>query len=312
MNRAGPVVAVPEPISDNALARLAAQTRLLGPEACRDGHWKAIAEAVVLRNIRFSRADIESAPKLRVIAKHGVGLDTIDLEAAQEHGIPVLNTPNANAVSVAELTLAFILALARGVVRHDQALRTGRTLPYADRVGIELMGTPVGIVGFGAIGGEVGQRLHHGFGARVLAFDPYLPVQAWPDWVERIGNLGQLIRAVRFLSLHVPYTQETHNLIGAAELAELPRGSFVVNCARGGVVDEHALATALEFGHLAGAASDVFLVEPPADHPLYSCGHFIGTPHIGASTEQSLERVGREIVDRLFAELGVDERPLRH
>lgn len=310
MSDFGPVVAVPEPIAETALARLAVHTRLLGPEACRDGTWKAEAEAVILRNIRFSRADIEAAPKLRVIAKHGVGLDTIDLEAAREFGIPVLNTPKANAVSVAELTLAFMLALARSLSRHDQALRAGRPLRGGDRIGVELMASSVGIVGFGAIGQEVGRRLHHGFAARVLAYDPYLPDDAWPDWVERVGGLGQLIPAVRFLSLHVPYTQETHYLIGAAELARLPRGGFVVNCARGGVVDEHALAAALRSGHIAGAASDVFLVEPPPpDHPLLSCDHFMASPHIGASTEQSLERVGTEIVDRLLAEFGIKDKP---
>ncbi len=240
---------------------------------------------------------LRAAPRLRVIGRGGVGVDNIDLDAASRRGIVVLNAPEANTTSAAELAVALMFAAARGVARSDRLMRAGAW----DRafLGRELAGARLGIVGIGRIGSQVAQRAA-ALGMQVLAFDPYVTRER----VEALGarlftSLGAMLERVDVLSVHTPLTAETHGMIGAAELALLPRGAIVVNAARGGIVVEDALLAALESGHVAAAGLDVFALEPlPREHPLLARDDVVLTAHLGANTVEAQARVGAEILER--------------
>lgn len=290
-----PTILVTEPIAESAVALLrTAAEPVLGP-AIDAAAW-ARARGIVVRTNKISAADLARAPALEVVAKHGSGVDNIDLEAARARGIRVTNTPEANLNAVAELTLGLALGLARRILPNDRALRDGRPTTAAERQGIELTGRRLGIVGFGRIGRRVAELFQGAFGMAVTAFDPF--ASAPPPAVTLVPRLADLLPISDVLTVHTPLTVETRGLIGAAELAALPRGALVINAARGGVVDESALLQALASGHLGGAAADAFEVEPPpADHPLLALPTFIGTPHIGAMTDDAMARMGREAVE---------------
>ncbi len=290
-----PTVLVTEPIAESALALLGdAAEPVVGPAIDADA-W-ARARGIVVRTNRITAADMAKAPGLKVIGKHGSGVDNIDLDAARARGIRVTNTPEANLNAVAELTLGLAIALARRILPNDRSLRDGHPSSAADRQGIELTGRRLGIAGFGRIGRRVARLFQGAFGMTVTTFDPY--ARDVPETVTLVPRLADLLPVADVLTVHTPLTPETRGLIGAAELAALPRGALVINAARGGVVDEAALAAALAGGHLAGAAADAFEVEPPpASHPLLALPTFIGTPHIGAMTDDAMARMGREAVE---------------
>jgi D-3-phosphoglycerate dehydrogenase len=261
------------------------------------------ADAVVVRSgTRITRDSLKYAARLKVIGRAGVGVDNIDVEAATEMGVAVLNAPSGNTISAAELTLALLLALVRKVPAADRSMRAGEW----DRKsfnGVELYGKTLGLIGAGRIGGEVARRAR-AFGMRVIAYDPYLtPERASTLEIEQ-GTLEEVLRRADVISLHVPLTEATANLIGAQELGLLKKTAYIVNAARGGVINETDLQAALSNKQIAGAAFDVFEEEPlPADHPMRSLPNVVLTPHLGAATVEAQQNVAIEIAEAVRAAL---------
>jgi D-3-phosphoglycerate dehydrogenase len=257
----------------------------------------ADVDALVVRSAtRVSRPIIEAAGRLRIIGRAGVGVDTIDVAAATEHGIAVVNAPAGNTISAAELAFALLLSLARRIPAADHSMKAGEW-SRAKFNGVELCGKTLGLVGVGRIGGEVAARAR-AFGMRVVAYDPFLAEERARELGVAMLPLEQLLDESDALSLHVPLTETTVGMIGAAQLARLRPGALLVNAARGGVVDETALAEALRSGRLGGAALDVYADEPlPADHPLRAVEGLVLTPHLGASTREAQRNVAAEIAE---------------
>jgi len=230
------------------------------------------------------------ADRLKVIARYGVGVDQVDLAAAKAHGIVVTNTPGANSVSVAELTIGLMLALARHI---PEAVAATRGDAWPRLAGLSLRGKTVGLVGFGSIGREVAKRLA-AFECKLLAYDPY----ANPDAARSLGAelvaLPQLLAAADFVSLHLPVTPETRKLVDDVFLAQMKQGAYLANTARGELIDEDALVRNLASGHLRGAALDVLTQEPPPpDHPLLAMKQVLITPHSGAHADDAMNAMGR-------------------
>lgn len=248
---------------------------------------------------------IRAAPGLRVIGRGGVGVDNIDLEAASRRGILVVNAPEANNVSAAELAIALMLNAARGVARADRLVRAGTW----DRkfLGRELKGARLGIVGLGRIGSLVARRAQ-GLGMTVMAFDPYITRRRAEELkVELFDDLNALLARSDFLTVHTPLTDETRGMIGAEELARLPQGAVVVNAARGGILQEDALLEALAAGHLFGVGLDVYVSEPPDPAlPLFQRPDVVLSAHLGANTVEAQARVGTEILQRTVLALKGD------
>jgi D-3-phosphoglycerate dehydrogenase/(S)-sulfolactate dehydrogenase len=241
---------------------------------------------------------LEKAARLRVIGRAGVGVDNVDVPAATRRGIVVMNTPGGSSVTVAELALAMMLALARNVPQATASIKSGKWEKKKFQ-GHELAGKTLGVVGIGNIGSVVVDRCL-GMKMRVLAYDPFIS----PDNAAKLGvklvSLDELWAEADVISLHVPLTEQTRNLIDAKVLAKIKKGAFLINCARGGLVDEKALADALASGHLGGAALDVFEKEPPpADHPLFKLDNMVCTPHLGASTEEAQTAVAVALAEQL-------------
>jgi phosphoglycerate dehydrogenase-like enzyme len=240
-----------------------------------------------------TRRVLEAGP-LRVVVKFGTGTDNIDLAAAEELGVKVSSTPAANALSVAELTIALLLALARHIALHD---RLARARSWERRAGIELAGKRLGIVGYGAVGKEVA-RIAGALGMDVVAHDPFLQ-----EADVELVDLATLLGSVDAISLHVPLSESTRDLIDAEALDRMRPGALLVNTARGGIVDEQALADALRSGRLAGAAVDVFAEEPPWDSPLVALDNVVLSPHAGAATAEAARRAGLQAVEQLLRDL---------
>jgi D-3-phosphoglycerate dehydrogenase/(S)-sulfolactate dehydrogenase len=249
-------------------------------------------EALAVRSATKVTAEIlAAAPKLRVIGRAGTGVDNIDLNAATRRGVVVMNAPGGNSVSVAEHTLALLLALARSISDASHSTRAGKWEKKKYSSGRELLGKTLGVIGTGNIGALVVQRAK-AFGMKVIAYDPFLSAEAAGKMGVELVDLSQIFRRADAITLHVPLTEQTKNMVGAAQLAQMKPGGLLVNCARGGLVDEKAVADALQSKHLGGAALDVFDVEPPPkDHPLFACENFIATPHLGGSTEDAQQNV---------------------
>jgi len=231
---------------------------------------------------------LENAPQLKVVSAHGVGVDYIDLQAAARLGVIVANCPGANDQSVADLAIGLMVCIARQIPLVDQDVRGGKWGRYE---GCELWRKTLGLVGLGRIGRAVARRAL-GFDMQVLAYDPYIDEKQAEAVGVRVTSLEEAIAAADFLSLHAALTEETRHLIGKSELERMKSTSFLINTARGGLVNEEALYTALVEGKLAGAALDVFAAEPPLDSPLLGLKNVVVTPHIGAHTQESIERVG--------------------
>ncbi len=263
-------------------------------------------DALITRSrTRVDAELIDCGPRLRVIGRGGVGVDNIDLESASRRGILVLNAPEANTVSAAELTIAHMLAASRGLTRSDTLIRQG----VWDRkfLGREVHNKTLGVIGLGRIGSLVATRAQ-GLRMHVIAYDPYLPDQRFEQLgVERMSSLEALLERAHVLTVHTPLNEETSGMIGARELARLPFGAVVLNVARGGIIAEHALAAALEDGHVFAAGIDVFADEPPSiEHPLIGRAGVTLTAHLGANTIEAQDRVGSEIIERVCAALEGD------
>jgi len=231
-----------------------------------------------------------AAPRLRVVARYGVGTSNVDLRAATARGVVVTNTPGANAEAVAELTIGFIFALARGLGRADRAVRAGA---WPTVRGGEVAGKTVGLVGLGRIGAAVARRAV-ALGCRVVAHDPYANAGVAARLGVRLVPLEEAVAVADFLSLHLPATTETRDLVDRDLLGRMPAGAYLINTARGELVVEDDLLRALERGHLGGAALDTLRVEPPpADHPLLRRDDVLVTPHMGAHTAEAARAMGR-------------------
>lgn len=254
------------------------------------GHEKAITGLEVLDQALFS-----AVPELRIVSKYGVGLDMIDLAAARRCGVSVRWTPGVNRQAVAELAIAFMLALARGAVTLAREMRDGG---WRQPGGRQLSSASVGIIGCGHIGQQVA-RLCAAFGARILAHD----IRGYDAFYREVGatpvSLETLLTQSDFATIHLPLDASTRGLIGAREIGWMKRSAFLINTARGGIVDEPALKAALVDGRIAGAAFDVFEVEPPLDRELFLLPNFVGTPHIGGSTEEAVLAMGRAAITGL-------------
>lgn len=247
---------------------------------------------------------IAAASRLQVIARYGVGLDRVDLEAATRRGIIVTNTPGANAASVAELAIGLILALARQIPQANRAAKQG---DWPRIGGVGLRGKTVGLIGLGAIGSAVAQRLN-GFGCKILATDPNISCGYAQDHIQLVP-LSTLLPKSDFVSLHVPASPSTVGMVDAAFLAQMKPGAFLVNTARGELIDEQALYQALIGGHLRGAALDCLGQEPPCpDNPLLELPQVIVTPHTGAHTDEAVDAMGRMALQACLAVLD-GERP---
>lgn len=254
------------------------------------------AVGIVSRMGRLDAAVMDAGPELKVISKHGVGVDNIDLQAASERGIPVLVATGANAVSVAEHAIALLLATVKRIVPLDTGLRRGRW-EKPGFSGREIAGETLGLMGMGSIAQATG-RIARGLGLSLIGYDPYAADTVFEaEGIERCASFEALLARSAILSLHCPLTDQTRQIVNAEALAAMPSGSFVVNTARGGLIDEDALLAAIEAGHLAGAGLDTFAVEPPPpDHPFFSDPRIVLTPHIGGVTGQANARVGVEAV----------------
>ena len=253
-------------------------------------------DAIVGRSAtRITEALLRRAGRLRVVGRAGVGVDNVAMDAATAMGIAVINAPAGNTVAVAELFFGVVLSLLRHLPRAHTSLHAGRW-ERADLLGHELKGRTLGIVGLGRIGSEIAARAQ-AFGMPVAAFDPYLSDDRFQALrVRRAATLEALLVDTQVLTVHTPLTDETRGMIGRRELAELPVGAVVANLARGGIVDEEALAAALSSGHLRGAALDVYAREPlAAGHPLLQAPHLMLTPHIGASTAEAQRNVAVDV-----------------
>ena len=260
----------------------------------------AEVEAIVVRSeTKITRKVMEAAPKLKVVGRAGVGVDNVDVDAATQRGIVVMNTPAGNTISTAELTFSMLMAVARKIPQAHGSMKAGEWNRKAFQ-GTELYGKTLGILGMGRIGGEVAKRAN-AFGMRVLAYDPYLtPARATAMQVELASDLDQLWPQVDFLTVHMPMTDETRGMVNAAAFAKMKKGVRVLNCARGGIINETDLLAALHSGQVSGAALDVYETEPlPKDSPLRSHPGVIMTSHLGASTDEAQENVGIEVAEAI-------------
>jgi D-3-phosphoglycerate dehydrogenase / 2-oxoglutarate reductase len=266
----------------------------------------ADADALVVRSaVQVDDALMEHAPKLRVIGRAGVGVDNIDADAATRRGIVVMNTPGANAVAVAELTIGLMLALARKLPTANSTMHAGKWEKKSLQ-GAELRGKTLGILGLGKIGLEVAKRAR-GFGLEIIGSDPFVSAAVARENGIKLVTLDELFADSDYLTLHVGLTPQTASIINAKTLAAMKKGVRIINCARGELLDDAALVAALKSGHVGGAALDVFTVEPPKDSPYAQLDNVILTPHIAGSTAEAQEAVGVQIAMQVreYLKLGV-------
>ena len=263
-------------------------------------------EALVVRSeTKVTREVVNAGRQLRVIGRAGVGVDNIDVDAATARGVVVVNAPAGNTIAVAEHTLGLLLAVARRIPQAYSTLRAGQW-QRSRFMGMEVRNKVLGIIGLGRIGREVARRAQ-AFDMHVAAFDPYVGAENARRLGVEVLDLPALLRAADFLTIHTPATAQTQGLIGATELGLLKPTAYVINCARGGIVDEAALHDAISQGRLAGAALDVFAQEPPGDSPLLQLDSVVATPHLGASTREAQVSVALEVAEQVIAAL--DGRP---
>ena len=258
---------------------------------------------VVRSQTKVTAGVLNAGTKLRVVGRAGVGVDNVDVETATRRGIIVLNAPGGNTISTAEHAFSLLLSAARKIPQADANVRS-KNWDKKNFEGVELYNKTLGVIGMGRIGSELSRRAI-AFGMRVVAYDPYLSAtRARSLQVELVDELDDLLTSADFISLHTPLTAETRHILDAARLQRTKRGVRIINCARGGLIDENALLKALQDGHVAAAALDVFETEPlPADSPLRGALNLVLTPHLGASTAEAQESVGIEIAHSIRAAL---------
>ncbi len=299
-----PVVLLFEPIHAKAVAileekaevRMAAsldEAALLGQVADVDG--------IILRaNGKVTRRLMQAAPRLKVVARHGVGVEAIDRQAAAEMGITVVNTPAANDESVAEQCVAFMIVLAKRILESDRAIRAGDWQARYRLIGVEVQGKTLGLVGFGKIGQRVAAMGHHGLGMSVVYHDVVAYPEAARALQARRVSLEELLQEADFVSMHLPLLPATHGLIDEAALRRMKPSAFLINTARGPVVDQAALVRALQEKWIAGAGLDVYDPEPlPPDSPLLKLDNVVLSPHMAAHTDEALLRMAMVVTDVL-------------
>ncbi len=256
------------------------------------------ADALIVRSaVQVDSALLEHAPKLRVIGRAGVGVDNVDLDAATRKGIAVMNTPGANAVAVAELTLGMMLGMARFIPRADGLMHAGKWEKKSLQ-GTELRGKTLGVIGLGKIGMEVARRAK-AFGMEIVGHDPFVSASVAKEQGIRMGKLDDVYAAADYITLHVGLTPQTTGMINADSIKTMKKGVRIVNCARGELINEAALAHALKQGQVGGAALDVFQEEPLRNSPLTALDNVILTPHIGGSTQEAQEAVGVQVAQQV-------------
>lgn len=255
-------------------------------------------EALIVRSRTRVTADVlRCADRLKVVGRAGAGVDNIDVETATRRGIIVMNTPGGNTISTAEHTISLLLALTRNIPQANTSLKNGAW----DRkkfLGAELFGKTIGIIGIGKVGREVAQRCLS-FGMVVVGYDPVLSTEVALKLGIELVDMEDVLRRSDFITVHTPLNEETRNLLNEETLGKCKKGVRIINCARGGIVDEEALLKAIESGHVAGAALDVFAEEPPTNHRLIRHDRLVVTPHLGASTEEAQEKVAILIAEQL-------------
>ncbi|MCW2701671.1 MAG: D-3-phosphoglycerate dehydrogenase [Blastococcus sp.] len=292
-----PVVLIAEELAPSVLEVLGSAVEIRHVDgADRSALLPALADAAAVMIRSATQIDAEAlaaAPNLKVVARAGIGLDNVDVAAATERGVMVVNAPTSNIVSAAEHAVALLLAAARQIPAADASLREG-TWKRSKFMGVEVTDKTVGVVGLGRIGVLVAQRLA-AFGVTLIAYDPYIQPGRAAQLGVRLVSLEELLRESDFITIHLPKTPETLGLIGAPELATTKKGVIIVNAARGGLVDEAALADALRSGQVGAAGIDVYAKEPTTDSPLFGLPNTVVTPHLGASTTEAQDKAGTAV-----------------
>lgn len=313
-----PAVYVVGPYHDAAITKLKEQSSidLILPDDPRRKDFLGNATAVLVRSeTTIDAGSLRRAHSgLKYIIKQGVGVDNIDILAAREKGIKVFNTPGLNGEAVAELTIALAMCVARRICEFDRKVRNGEKIVRSQMLGKSLFGKTLGVIGMGNIGLEVAKKWRAAMGGPVVAYDPYSKEDAWCDefttGFRRVDRLEAVLEAAEVLTLHVPLTKDTANMLSTSEFELMPEGAILLNCARGGVVDEAALLESLNTGHLYGAGLDAMQYEPPTlsayGSTLLSHPRVVMTPHVGASTAENQERSGIAAVDIILALLNGD------
>ena len=301
-------VFVLDPINQKGLDLLQREVDIVRWDDPAVERWRDEADGIIVRgNTAVGPEDFAAAKKLKAVSKHGTGVDRIDLEAARQKGIRVMNTPGLNAEAVAEMAMTLALSVARRVSMLDRLVREGAPVAREDFDGSKaggaqgFWGKTVGVIGMGQIGRRVAYKWNRAFDMEVLWYDPFL-LDAHPDTIgRRVADLGTMLPEIDLLSVHAPLTDQTRGMIGAVELAAMKPSAILVSVARGGIVDEAALFDALNTGRLFGAALDVFETEPPsAENPLFGIPTFVGTPHISGGTLDSREQTAIAVADQLL------------
>lgn len=291
---AKPIVVIAEELSPATVEALGPDFEIRNVDGTdRSALLKALAgaNAVLVRSATQIDAEaIAAAPVLKVVARAGVGLDNVDIKAATQAGVMVVNAPTSNIISAAELTIGHILSLARHIPAAHASLAVGEW-KRSKYTGVELYEKRVGIIGLGRIGALIAARLQ-AFGVEIVAYDPYVTATRAQQLGVTLVTLDELLASSDFVTIHMPKTPETTGMIGAAQLEAMKKTAFVINVARGGLIDEDALYTALTTGQIAGAGLDVFVSEPPTDTKLLSLPNVVVTPHLGASTDEAQEKAG--------------------
>jgi D-3-phosphoglycerate dehydrogenase len=306
-----PVVLVAEELAQAALDVLAEDLEVRHVDgADRAALLPALAEvdAVIVRSATQIDAEaLGAAPRLKVVARAGIGLDNVDVDAATARGVLVVNAPVSNIVSAAEHAVALLLSAARNIPAANASLKAGKW-QRSSFTGVEVSDKTVGVVGLGRIGVLFAQRMA-AFGVRLLAYDPYVPPARAGQLGVQLVSLDELLAQSDFISIHLPKTAETKGLIGEREFALMKPGAILVNAARGGLVDEHALAQALKERRIGGAAVDVFATEPCTDSPIFEHPHAVVTPHLGASTAEAQDKAGLAVARSVKLALAGDFVP---
>ncbi len=294
-----PRILVADPLSTNGIDLLRNHADVIvAADAAQLADGLPNSDALIVRSRTKVTADVLArGDQLQIVGRAGIGVDNIDVDAATDRGILVVNAPLGNVRSTAEHTIALIFALARRIPAADAAVRDGTWKTGYE--GVQVGGKRLGVLGAGKVGGQVA-TLGAALGMDVVVYDPYLTAEQWQtSGLHRVG-FTELLTTSDFVTVHVPLVSQTKHLIGAARLAEMKEGSYLVNCARGGLVDPDALAEALFSHHLAGAALDVFETEPPEGSPLIHAPNTIFTPHVAASTREAQAQVSTEIAEQIL------------
>jgi len=259
-------------------------------------------DAIIVRLSKMSERVFDAAKKLKVVARHGAGYDTVDLHAAKRHGVTVLNAPTANSMSVAELAIFFMLHCSRNFSLVSQKMLEDYYQAKLRTPKVELDGKTLGLIGVGNIGSRVAIKALHGFNMKVIAYDPYKTAEQVPEGVELTQDFNRIFKESDFVSLHCPATEETFDFVGEKQFSQMKPTAYFINTARGKLVDEKALYHALSTCQIAGAGVDVLKTEPfdPAD-PLFTLSNIVIAPHIGAATKEATDRAS------LHSAVGIDE-----